>query len=130
MFRQKKAVKQGLRIIIVGCGKVGSTLVEILSNEGNDITIIDKNPQKLESLTNTFDVMGIEGNGASFTTQEEAGIKNADLMIAVTNSDELNLLCCTVAKQVGNCATIARVRTPEYNKEVLHSCCLEGLVVS
>ncbi|MCR5603837.1 MAG: Trk system potassium transporter TrkA [Lachnospiraceae bacterium] len=118
MFRQKKAVKQGLRIIIVGCGKVGSTLVEILSNEGNDITIIDKNPQKLESLTNTFDVMGIEGNGASFTTQEEAGIKNSDLMIAVTNSDELNLLCCTVAKQVGNCATIARVRTPEYNKEV------------
>lgn len=118
MFRQKKAVKQGLHIIIVGCGKVGSTLVEILSNEGNDITIIDKNPQKLESLTNTFDVMGIEGNGASFTTQEEAGIKNADLMIAVTNSDELNLLCCTVAKQVGNCATIARVRTPEYNKEV------------
>ena len=118
MFRQKKAEKQGLRIIIVGCGKVGSTLVEILSNEGNDITIIDKNPRILESLTNTFDVMGIEGNGASFTTQEEAGIKNADLMIAVTNSDELNLLCCTVAKQVGNCATIARVRTPEYNKEV------------
>lgn len=118
MFRQKKAVKQGLRIIIVGCGKVGSTLAEILSNEGNDITVIDKNARILETLTNTFDVMGIEGNGASFTTQEEAGIKNADLMIAVTNSDELNLLCCTVAKQVGNCATIARVRTPEYNKEV------------
>ncbi|MCR5356442.1 MAG: Trk system potassium transporter TrkA [Lachnospiraceae bacterium] len=118
MFKQKKAVKQGLHIIIVGCGKVGSTLVEILSNEGNDITIIDKDPAIIESLTNTFDVMGIEGNGASFTTQEEAGIKKADLMIAVTNSDELNLLCCTVAKQVGNCATIARVRTPEYNKEV------------
>ena len=118
MFRQKKAVKQGLRIIIVGCGKVGSTLAEILSNEGNDVTIIDKNPRILESITNTFDIMGIEGNGASFNTQEEAGIKNADLMIAVTNSDELNLLCCTVAKQVGNCATIARVRTPEYNKEV------------
>ena len=118
MFRQKKAVKQGLRIIIVGCGKVGATLAEILSNEGNDVTIIDRNPRILESLTNTFDVMGIEGNGASFTTQEEAGIKNADLMIAVTNSDELNLLCCTVAKQVGNCATIARVRTPEYSKEV------------
>ncbi|MBR5406853.1 MAG: Trk system potassium transporter TrkA [Lachnospiraceae bacterium] len=118
MFKQKKPVKQGLHIIIVGCGKVGSTLVEILSNEGNDITIIDKDPAIVESLTNTFDVMGIEGNGASFTTQEEAGIKKADLMIAVTNSDELNLLCCTVAKQVGNCATIARVRTPEYNKEV------------
>ena len=118
MFRQKKPVKQGLRIIIVGCGKVGSTLAEILSNEGNDVTVIDKDSRTLETLTNTFDVMGIEGNGASFTTQEEAGIKNADLMIAVTNSDELNLLCCTVAKQVGNCATIARVRTPEYNKEV------------
>ena len=118
MFRQKKAVKQGLRIIIVGCGKVGSTLAEILSNEGNDVTIIDRNPRILESMTNTFDVMGVEGNGASFNTQEEAGIKNADLMIAVTSSDELNLLCCTVAKQVGNCATIARVRTPEYNREV------------
>ncbi|MCR5507153.1 MAG: Trk system potassium transporter TrkA [Lachnospiraceae bacterium] len=117
MFKQKDNVKQRLNIIIVGCGKVGSTLVEILSNEGNDITIIDKNPSIIESMTNTFDVMGIEGNGASFTTQEEAGIKNADLMIAVTNSDELNLLCCTVAKQVGNCATIARVRTPEYSRE-------------
>ena len=118
MFKHKDVVKQGLRIIIVGCGKVGSTLVEILSNEGNDITIIDRDSRLLESVTNTFDVMGIEGNGASFKTQEEAGIKNADLMIAVTGSDELNLLCCTVAKQVGNCATIARVRTPEYSKEV------------
>ncbi|MCR4807565.1 MAG: Trk system potassium transporter TrkA [Lachnospiraceae bacterium] len=114
----KGPVKQGLKIIIVGCGKVGSTLVEILSKEGNEITLIDKNAKTLESLTNTFDVMGIEGNGASFKTQEEAGIKNADLMIAVTGSDELNLLCCTVAKQVGDCATIARVRTPEYSREI------------
>ena len=74
MFRQKKPVKQGLRIIIVGCGKVGSTLAEILSNEGNDVTVIDKDSRTLETLTNNFDVMGIEGNGASFTTQEEAGI--------------------------------------------------------
>jgi trk system potassium uptake protein TrkA len=118
MFGHKSPVKQGLKIIIVGCGKVGSTLVEILSNEGNEITIIDKNAKNLEVLTNTFDIMGVEGNGASFKTQEEAGIKNADLMIAVTGSDELNLLCCTVAKQVGNCATIARVRTPEYSREI------------
>ncbi|HCM91695.1 MAG TPA: Trk system potassium transporter TrkA [Lachnospiraceae bacterium] len=118
MFGRKSPVKQGLKIIIVGCGKVGSTLVEILSKEGNEITIIDKNAKNLEALTNTFDIMGVEGNGASFTTQEEAGIKNADLMIAVTGSDELNLLCCTVAKQVGNCATIARVRTPEYSREI------------
>ena len=118
MFGRKSPVKQGLKIIIVGCGKVGSTLVEILSKEGNEITIIDKNAKNLEALTNTFDIMGVEGNGASFTTQEEAGIKNADLMIAVTGSDELHLLCCTVAKQVGNCATIARVRTPEYSREI------------
>lgn len=118
LFGYKSPVKQGLKIIIVGCGKVGSTLVEILSKEGNEITIIDKNAKNLEALTNTFDIMGVEGNGASFKTQEEAGIKNADLMIAVTGSDELNLLCCTVAKQVGNCATIARVRTPEYSREI------------
>ena len=118
IFSHKSPAKQGLKIIIVGCGKVGSTLVEILSKEGNEITIIDKNTKNLEALTNTFDIMGVEGNGASFTTQEEAGIKNADLMIAVTGSDELNLLCCTVAKQVGNCATIARVRTPEYSREI------------
>ena len=119
MFSHKSpVVKQGLKIIIVGCGKVGSTLVEILSKESNDITIIDKDAKSFETLINTFDIMGIEGNGASFKTQEEAGIKNADLMIAVTGSDELNLLCCTVAKQVGGCATIARVRTPEYSREI------------
>lgn len=118
MFGHKETARQGLNIIIVGCGKVGATLAEILSREGNNITIIDKNPRILESLTNTYDVMGVEGNGASFNTQEEAGIKNADLLIAVTGSDELNLLCCTVAKQVGKCATIARVRTPAYSKEV------------
>ncbi len=118
IFNHKNPVKQGLKIIIVGCGKVGSTLVEILSKESNEITIIDKSAKNLEALTNTFDIMGVEGNGASFKTQEEAGIKNADLMIAVTGSDELNLLCCTVAKQVGNCATIARVRTPEYSREI------------
>lgn len=109
---------QGLRIIIVGCGKVGATLIEQLSREGHDITIIDKNAQKIQELTNLYDVMGIVGNGASYSTQMEAGIEESDLIIAVTDSDELNLLCCTVAKRVGNCAAIARVRTPDYSKEV------------
>ncbi len=109
---------QGLRIIIVGCGKVGATLIEQLSREGHDITIIDKNAQKIQELTNLYDVMGIVGNGASYSTQMEAGIDESDLIIAVTDSDELNLLCCTVAKRVGNCAAIARVRTPDYSKEV------------
>lgn len=110
--------KDGLNIIIVGCGKVGRALVEQLSKEGHFITIIDKNPEKIQSLTNLYDIMGIVGNGASYSVQMEAGIEDADLIISVTDSDELNLLCCTVAKQVGDCSAIARVRTPDYSKEV------------
>lgn len=108
----------GLSIIIVGCGKVGSTLVEQLSKEGHDITIIDKNRQKVQNLSDVYDVMGLVGNGASYSVQKEAGIDHADLLIAVTDSDELNLLCCTVAGRVGKCAAIARVRTPDYSEEI------------
>ena len=118
MFGIKTPAKQGLRILIVGCGKVGRTLIAQLSKEGHDITIIDKNAQKIQEMTNQFDVMGICGNGASFSVQQEAGIEETDLIIAVTESDELNLLCCTVAKQVANCAAIARVRTPDYNDDI------------
>lgn len=121
MFPSKKSkdpVKQGLNIIIVGCGKVGSTLVQQLSREGHDITIIDKNAQKVQEIANLYDIMGIIGNGASYSVQMEAGIGSTDLFIAVTESDELNLLCCTVAKRVGDCSAIARVRTPDYSKEV------------
>lgn len=114
--KKEKAV--GLKIIIIGCGKVGATLVGQLCKEGHDITVIDKNANKIQSITNLYDVMGIVGNGASYETQIEAGIAGTDLLIAVTASDELNLLCCTIAKQVGNCAAIARVRTPDYSKEV------------
>lgn len=109
-----------MKIIIVGCGKVGSTLVEQLDKEGHDVAIIDKNAQKIQNLTNLHDILGVVGNGASYSTQIEAGIKDADLLVAVTDSDELNLLCCTIAKQVGNCATIARVRTPDYSREVAY----------
>ena len=118
MFGKRKEATQGLNIIIVGGGKVGVTLVEQLAQEGHDITIIDQNAKVVESITNTYDAMGVIGNGASYSTQVEAGIENADLFIAVTNSDELNLLCCTVAKRAGNLAAIARVRTPDYSKEV------------
>lgn len=113
----KMQAKNGLNIIIVGCGKVGMTLIEQLSKEGHDITIIDKNATKVQEMSNLYDIMGLVGNGASYSVQMEAGIENADLIIAVTASDELNLLCCTVAKQVGDCAAIARVRTPDYSKE-------------
>lgn len=118
MFKPKNPIKQGLNIIIVGCGKVGVTLIEQLCKEGHDITIIDKNASKIQTLTNLYDVMGIVGNGASYSVQMDAGIEGTDLIIAVTDSDELNLLCCTVARRVGDCAAIARVRTPDYSKEV------------
>ena len=118
MFRKKNDQPKGLKIIIVGCGKVGTTLVDQLVAEGHDITVIDTNITKIEELTNLYDIMGVEGNGASYSVQMEAGIENTDLLIAVTGSDELNLLCCTIAKQVGNCAAIARVRTPDYSKEI------------
>lgn len=118
MFFSKSPVKKGLKIIIVGCGKVGVTLVEQLTKEGHDITIIDKNAARVQEIASLYDIMGMAGNGASYSVQMEAGIESTDLIIAVTESDELNLLCCTVAKRVGNCAAIARVRTPDYSKEV------------
>ncbi len=110
--------KAPLKIIIVGCGKVGITLVEQLSHEGNDLTIIDKKADRIGEITNMYDVMGVVGNGASYSVQKEAGIDETDLLIAVTESDELNLLCCTIAKQVSDCAAIARVRTPDYSGEI------------
>ena len=118
MFQKKAEKKHHLNIIIVGIGKVGGTLVEQLSKEGNDITIIDKNPTAVQAMSGLYDVMGVVGNGASYSVQMEAGIENCDLFIAVTESDELNLLCCTVAKRVSNCSAIARVRKPDYSKEV------------
>ena len=120
MFKIKspEPAKQGLNIIIVGCGKVGATLIEQLSREGHDITIIDQNAQKIQEITIQYDIMGMTGNGASYNVQMEAGIENTDLFIAVTGSDELNLLCCTIAKRVGECSAIARVRTPDYSHEI------------
>lgn len=119
MFGKKlKTEHRGLNIIIVGCGKVGITLVEHLALEGHAITVVDKKASLVRQLTDQYDVMGLVGNGASYSVLMEAGIETADLMIAVTDSDELNLLCCTVAKRVGDCAAIARVRNPDYSNEV------------
>ena len=106
-----------MNIIIVGCGKVGQALAEQLNEEGNDITVIDLLPSKVNETAARYDVLGVIGNGATHLTQQEAGIKNADLLIAVTGSDELNLLCCLIAKKAGNCHTIARVRSPQYSSE-------------
>ncbi len=108
-----------MNIIIVGCGKVGEKLAERLSAEmENNLTVVDINSKRVQEVANSLDVMGVVGNGASVDILREAGVENADVLIAVTGSDELNLLTCLVAKKSGDCQTIARVRKPEYIKSV------------
>lgn len=106
-----------MNIIIVGCGKVGEELAHRLNDEGDNITVIDVDSAKVNDVTSRLDVLGVTGNGATHLVQQEAGIRDADLLIAVTGSDELNLLCCLIAKKEGNCQTIARVRDPQYSTE-------------
>ena len=106
-----------MNIIIVGCGKVGSTIAKQLCNEGYDVTVIDNNPNKLRAVSDGMDAMAMVGDGTSYTTLKEAGIETADVLIAVTDSDEKNLLCCVIGKRTGNLAAIARVRNPVYSNE-------------
>ena len=103
-----------MKIIIVGCDKVGQTLAVELNAEGNDVVVVDNDPVKVKEVATKYDLMGVIGNGATRETQKEAGVDSADLLIAVTGSDELNLLCCVMAKKAGNCQAIARVKSPEY----------------
>lgn len=107
-----------MHIIIVGCGKVGRTLAEQLQEEDIDLTVIDTVEKTVNDVTEDIDAMGIVGNGASINTLMEAGISTADILIAVTASDELNLLCCLIAQKTGSCQTIARVRNPIYSQEI------------
>ena len=102
----------------MGGGKVGTALARQLSEEDHNVTIVDTNKARVEHLTESYDVLGIVGNGSSITTLAEAGIEDADVFIAVTGSDELNLLCCMFAKKAGHCHAIARVRNPSYSHEL------------
>ena len=106
-----------MKIIIVGAGKTGLTLVRSLSDEGHDVTTVDYDSKRVTEVCNANDVMGIVGNGMSFAALDEAGLSKADVLITVTGSDEQNLLCSLFAKKVENCSTIARVRNPIYIRE-------------
>lgn len=106
-----------MKIIIVGVGKVGLALTKHLSRE-NKVTIIDQNPQLVDNIINIYDVMGVCGNGASYDVQKEAEADKADLLIATASSDEINILTCLVAKKLGIPHTIARIRNPEYEKQL------------
>lgn len=108
-----------MNIIIIGCGKVGQKLASQLNMEADlNITVVDTNANAVRDTINKYDVMGVIGHGATLDVLLEAGIKDADVLIAVTGSDELNLIACLLAKKAGNCKTIARVRKPEYNREI------------
>lgn len=107
-----------MNIIIVGVGKVGASLIENFISEGHDVFVIDNNSQVVENIVNKYDVQGIVGSGIERDTLIEAGVQKADFFIACTSRDELNVLCSVLAKKIGAKYTIARVRTPEYFKEI------------
>lgn len=107
-----------MKIVIVGDGKVGFTLATELSREGHDIVIIDKNDRILDNSEETLDVLTVQGNGASLEIQKEAGVAACDLLIAATSGDEVNILCCMLARKLGCPYTIARVRNPEYDSQL------------
>lgn len=107
-----------MKIVLIGLGTIGRTILASLSGEGHSVTIVDESKEKVESLIERFDVMGVVGNGACRDIQLEAGAANADLVVALTRSDELNILVCLVARKVGARNTIARVRNPDYRAQI------------
>ena len=107
-----------MRIVVIGLGKVGRALTAQLTAENNDIVVIDQNPDLIEDIVNIYDVRGVPGNGGSYEVQKEAFEDGADLLIATTSSDEINILACLAAKKLGTQHTIARIRNPEYEKQL------------
>lgn len=108
-----------MNIVIVGCGKIGRTIISSLVNEGHDVVAIDENPAVIAEISDIYDVMCVCGNGADCDTLSEAQVEKADLFVAVAGSDELNMLSCFIAKRMGVAHTIARIRTPDYNDKGL-----------
>ena len=107
-----------MNIIIVGCGQVGYAIASQLTDDGHEITIVDSNAARLERACSSLDTNGVVGNGTAYSILLEAGINEADVFIAVTKHDEVNLLSCLIAKKANNCQTIARVKQPEYYQEI------------
>ena len=109
-----------MNIVIVGCGKIGSTIISSLLREGHDIVAVDSDPAVISEVSNIYDSMCVCGSGTDCDTLSEAGVENAELFVAVTGSDELNMLSCFLAKKMGAKHTIARIRNPEYNDTSLN----------
>ncbi len=112
-----------MKVIVVGCGKIGIHIISSLVSEGHDVVAVDSSLAAVDSITKIYDVMGVCGEGADYATLSEAGVEKAQLFIAVAGSDELNMLSCFVAKQMGAEHTIARIRNPHYNADSLGFMC-------
>lgn len=108
-----------MKIIIVGCGKIGTTIIESLVREGHDVVAVDSDPAIIADISNIYDVMCVCGTGADYDTLAEAGVSGANMVVAVTGSDELNMLSCFIAKKMGAEQTVARIRNPEFNDKNL-----------
>ena len=108
-----------MKIIIAGCGKIGTSVLASLAQEGHDVVAVDNKNEVITELTNVYDVMGVCGNAVDCGTLEEAGVSNCGMFVAMTDSDELNMLSCFIAKKMGAQNTIARIRNPEYNDSSL-----------
>ena len=106
-----------MNIIVVGCGKIGKTIIDSLTAEGHDVTAVDSSDAALEEVKNVYDIITVCGNGADPDTLKDAQADNAELLVAVTDSDEINMLCCYFAKRIGAAHTIARVRNTDYNEK-------------
>ena len=107
-----------MRIVVIGDGKIGRTIAGHAAREGHEVTVVDRNPKTIEQIVEQYDVIGVCGNGASYDIQKEAFVDKADLVVATTSSDEVNILSCIIAKKLGCESTIARVRNYEYNNQV------------
>lgn len=114
-----------MKILVAGCGKIGTTILSSLTAEGHDVTALDTDAAVIAEITNIYDVMGVVGNAADCETLTEAGVDSADVFVAVMNSDELNMLSCFLARRMGAKHTVARIRNPEYNDNSLDFMCRE-----
>lgn len=115
----KKEGESFMKIVIIGVGTIGKTILKTLTGEGHTITIVDEDKDRVDALVNSYDIFGVVGNGACMEIQKEADMEHADLAMALTGSDELNVFACLVAKKIGVKNTIARVRNPEYREQIM-----------
>ena len=116
-----------MKIVIIGAGKIGMYLASCLSEDGNSVTLIDSDAKTVEDAVNAIDVNGVMGNGVNITVQKDAGVNKCDVLIATTGSDEINMLCCLIAKKLGVKRTVARIRDPEYSRQFILMLDMMGL---